>query len=110
MMFLVYFKYGNVVIHTEPFLNDLYLNFEFLKYGDSTIDFAIRRVGGTAGRLNRKWQECSTSTHYYIRLNGVDVEQFIELYDERVFDTDNTVGPRSISKSELIHVINAIKI
>ena len=86
------------------------LNFEFLKYGDVTTDFAIRRVGGTAGRLNRKWQDCSPSTHYYIRLNGGDVERFIELYDESVFETDNTVGPRSISKSELIHVINAIKI
>jgi len=84
--------------------------FSFLKYGEDGIDFAIRRVGGKAGQLIEDWKNCNTQTHYYIRLNGIDKKKFINLYNPNAFDSDNTVGPRSISKGELTKVINAIKI
>jgi len=86
------------------------LFFSFLKYGEEGIDFAIRRVGGKAGDLIEDWKGCNTQTHYYIRLNGINKKKFINLYNPNAFDSDNTVGPRSISKGELTKMINAIKI
>tara|TARA_B100000035_G_C20953354_1_gene532997 strand:- start:183 stop:998 length:816 start_codon:yes stop_codon:yes gene_type:complete len=84
--------------------------FSFLKYGDDTIDFAIRRVGGTAGKIVKEWKGCSIQSHYFIRLDSVNTDDFMKLYDSSVFPSNNTVGPRSISKTELIDVMNSLKI
>lgn len=81
--------------------------FSYLKYGDITIQFAIKRVGGNAGKIVEDWPNCSVQSHYFIKLDdSIDVKKFMELYDDDVFERDNTVGPRSISKTELTNVIN----
>ena len=77
---------------------------------------AIRRVGVYAGRVMRTITEedsivKSEQTHYFIRFlpetyENEDVDKIIERLSNIVYDTDNTVGPRSISKNEMIFAIN----
>ena len=53
----------------------------------------------------------SDQTHYFIRFipetcAGRDIDTIVEDIGGIVYATDNTVGPRSISKNELIGAIN----
>ena len=67
---------------------------------------AVRRVGGTAGTCVVNTEECNVNCFYFIRF---DCEFDIECLHDIVFETrDNTVGPRSISKQELIKKLNAL--
>jgi hypothetical protein len=45
---------------------------------------------------------------YFIKLNNVDKNVFMERYKTIKFDHGNTVGPKSISKQELIEKINEL--
>ncbi len=78
---------------------------------DSTYDIAIRRVGGLAGKCYRKDEkECNPQTHYFIKFNNENIPHLntiIQKINDHVFPT-NTVGPRSLSKSEMNIVINQI--
>ena len=38
----------------------------------------------------------------------INKEYFLEKYNNIIFDLDNTVGPKSISKPELIKKINSL--
>jgi predicted RNA methylase len=80
------------------------LNFEFVKRGDRpTISF--RRVGVNAGVIrSTDIATASIQSHYFIR---VDREK-IGLLTDLQFDKNNTVGPRSISKQELIREFNKV--
>lgn len=79
-------------------------------------DFSIRRVGGTAGTIDFETKDKSKQSHYFIKLNydietfgGVD--SFLESYRNNVkFLEGNTVGPKSISKPELILALNSLYI
>ncbi len=91
------------IVNPEP------LFFKFVKKTDSDVDFSIRRVGGTAGRIDTNYQEKSTSSHYFIKLNSlINCDDFLEKYKTITFDIENTVGPKSISKPELIEKINSL--
>ncbi len=71
--------------------------------------FAIRRVGGTAGILSIDSNDKNPQSHYFIKLGDhIDLYKFINLYKQIVFDTDNTVGPKSISKQEFIYALNQL--
>lgn len=81
---------------------------EYVKRTDSP-DFAIRRVGGTAGSLyastageapNQRFKEKNVQTHYFIKVS-MNHQAFINEYKKVVFVFDNSVGAKSISKSEL---------
>jgi len=79
---------------------------------------AIRRVGVYAGRATRTITEedaqaKSDQTHYFIRFlpeayANEDVDKLVERINNIVYDTDNTVGPRSISKNEMTFAINTL--
>ena len=77
------------------------INFEFVKKTENpTISF--RRVGVNAGTISTDLDK-SESSHYFIKLNNN-----FKLPNLKIsFDTDNTVGPRSISKQELIKKFNS---
>jgi hypothetical protein len=64
-------------------------------------DFAIRRVGFYAGLVSDDWQDKNIQSHYFIKLVDCEKDYFKELYKGVEFVFDNTVGPRSISKTEL---------
>ena len=83
--------------------------YKFVKKTDENVDFSIRRVGGTAGKLDSNYQSKSSSSHYFIALDPmISKEGFTEKYNKLVFETNNTVGPKSISKPELISKINSL--
>lgn len=64
-------------------------------------NIAIRRIGGCAGRVSRDIEDKNPQCHYFLKLS-IDTESFISQYESIAhFDTNNTVGPRSISKQEL---------
>ena len=79
---------------------------------------AIRRVGVYAGRGIRTVTKedavaKSEQTHYFIRFlpeeyANEDVDKLVERLSNIVYDTDNTVGPRSISKNEMTFAINKL--
>jgi predicted RNA methylase len=75
--------------------------FKFVKkYKEAT--FAFRRVGGKAGTvIFENLQDLSLQSHYFI---SVIKEGFFskEKLQNMKFDEDNTTGPKSISKQELI--------
>jgi predicted RNA methylase len=74
-------------------------------------DFSLRRVGVYAGKLSKDIVDKSVESHYFIKITGLEISKdvFFEKYNnEALYDRDNTVGPRSISKEEVKHVLNNI--
>jgi len=84
--------------------------FEFVKRdGEQIPDISFRRVGVNAGMMDTEWREKSAQSHYFIRFtNGVDLLENIRRVRCAEFLFNNTVGPKSISKQELIREWNRI--
>jgi predicted RNA methylase len=81
--------------------------FRYVKKEDSP-DISVRRVGVYAGKAFIDTNKSITS-HYFIKFdNKIDLDEFIRKINEVVWKNDYTVGPRSISKSELNIVICGI--
>ena len=70
-------------------------------------DISFRRVGVYAGKVDKLIEDKSPQSHYFIKFNK-ETEIDITLLQNLVFETDNTVGPRSISKPELIKEFNKL--
>lgn len=68
-------------------------------------DFAIRRVGGLAGKLIEDFKDYSTASHYYIKASK-SVKNTKKVFKKINWDNvkNNTVGNPSISKRELIRL------
>ena len=77
-------------------------NFLFVdKDADPNISF--RRVGVNAGKIDTNISDKSIQSHYFIKFtNGKSVEENVDTLKNIHFDFNNTVGPKSISKQELI--------
>lgn len=86
------------------------LGFTYVKANES-YDVAFRRVGGLAGKCYKKdGTNYSIQSHYFIKFNDTllqHVDTIIEKINNHVFPS-NTLGPRSLSKSEANTVINDI--
>jgi hypothetical protein len=72
---------------------------------------AITRVGGRSGKAYIDFQGKSEQTHLYIRLsddviNNLNLDEFVGRLNDIKHNFNNTVGPRSIAKAELIPLIN----
>lgn len=81
-------------------------------YVKSDYDLAFRRVGVFAGRCFKRSEsekeKYSAQSHYFLKFEGtVDIDALIEGINAHEFPT-NTVGPRSLSKSEANRVINQL--
>lgn len=77
------------VKHTEPY------------------DIALRRVGGLAGKCYRNNGTIySQQSHYFLRFDAGFNDSIYEKINGHIFPS-NTVGPRSLSKSEVSSVLNA---
>jgi hypothetical protein len=84
------------------------LNFKFVKK-EETPDISFRRVGGTAGTIDIKTENKNIQSHYFIKfLNDKSISENIELLEKIKYDFNNTVGPKSISKQEIISKFNEI--
>lgn len=96
-------SYNRIIIkNVEP------LNFIFVKKIEYP-DISFRRVGVNAGIIDTNITKKSIQSHYFIKFtNGKSIDDNIELLKLMQFNHNNTVGPRSISKSELIKEFNLL--
>jgi hypothetical protein len=91
-----------VIENVEP------LNFMFVEKTENS-DISFRRVGVNAGTIDKKINEKSIQSHYFIKFtNGKSNSDNIELLKAIQFNHNNTVGPKSISKQELIKEFNKV--
>lgn len=76
-------------------------------YVQDNWDIVIRRVGVNAGKCYIEKKEYSKQSHYFIKfINNVDILDIVEKLNAHEFPS-NTVGPRSLSKTEINSVLNA---
>lgn len=73
----------------------------FVKKTDNP-DYSFRRVGFYAGMIYDEINEKSEQSHYFVK-SSVEIKEFLKKYR---WDHDNTAGPRSIGKSEIIKIID----
>lgn len=76
-------------------------SFSFVKKNEANV--SIRRVGVYAGKAFSDIEK-SEQSHYFIKVK--DPDSFIEKVNNVKWEHNNTVGPRSISKPELISKID----
>jgi len=83
------------------------MHFQFVDK-DATPDISFRRVGVNAGKIDaNSMNDKSIQSHYFIQFtNGKTVEENMDKLKKIHFDFNNTVGPKSISKQELIKEFN----
>lgn len=73
---------------------------------DETHDIVVRRVGVNAGKcFLANSSKFSCQSHYFIKLTNVNIEKILEEFNSHEFPS-NTVGPRSLSKSEINVFLN----
>jgi hypothetical protein len=84
------------------------IHFKFVEKKDNP-DISFRRVGINAGNIDVNIDEKSIQSHYFIKFtNNKSINENIEKILQITYDTDNTVGPKSISKQELILQFNEV--
>ena len=72
-------------------------------------DISFRRVGINAGEIHRETENKSIQSHYFIKFDDILTnEKYMELSIIVYHCKDNTVGPKSISKPELIKEFNMV--
>jgi hypothetical protein len=86
------------------------LNFAFVDKEDNP-DISFRRVGVNAGNIMKEIDDKSEQSHYFIKFtNNKLIDDNIKNLKALKFDFNNTVGPKSISKQELISEFNKLLI
>ena len=97
----------NEIYRTQP--QKLFPNkYTFVKKEDNH-DICFRRVGIYAGKIDRNTETKSIQSHYFIKFeNKLTDEKYTELSKINYRSKDDTVGPKSISKQELIKEFNEI--
>ena len=69
----------------------------------------FRRVGVNAGTIDVNSSNKSVQSHYFIRFTNTNsLEKNLDLLKSVVYDSNNTVGPKSIGKQELIKEFNKV--
>jgi hypothetical protein len=82
------------------------LCFTFVKKTESpTISF--RRIGVNAGVIQKNIDSQSEQSHYFIKIDGLTDSELTSLRSHS-YEINNTVGPKSISKPEVIQAFNSI--
>ena len=84
------------------------LLFKFVNKNENP-DISFRRVGVNSGKIMKEINDKSSESHYFIKfININNIEENINLLKQIKFEFNNTVGPKSISKQELIIEFNKI--
>ena len=82
------------------------VNFIFVKKNENP-DISFIRVGGHSGKIDNNIADKNTNSHYFIKFtNGLNIIENMEKLKNIKFEFNNTVGPKSISKPELITQFN----
>jgi hypothetical protein len=83
--------------------------FEFVQKNDNP-DISFRRVGVNAGNIDKDISSKSEQSHYFIKFKNKSsknsLDEIIKKLKNIKFTEDNTVGPKSISKQEIIKSYN----
>jgi hypothetical protein len=90
----------------EQYVKLVPIDFIFVKKNENP-DLSFRRVGGKAGEISKEIKNKSEQSHYFLKINN-NINDFIEIIKKIKFEENNTVGPKSISKQELINKINIL--
>jgi hypothetical protein len=93
----------------DSLIMSLPIKFSFVKINEDP-DISFRRVGVNAGTIDTiKLDEKSIQSHYFIKFN-LDIDKTIAInkIKDICFEHNNTVGPKSISKQEIIKAFNDI--
>ena len=82
----------------------------FIKFGyENDFDFVIRRVGGNAGKafILNEGETVSSQSNYFIKNNSILTDEvLVDIINGIQMDVVNySVGPRSLSKRELIKYV-----
>lgn len=85
------------------------INFKFVRK-EETPDISFRRVGVNAGTIMTKVDDKSVQSHYFIKFKNNTIEDNVKKLEKVKFQFNNTVGPKSISKTELIAEFNKLLI
>jgi len=84
------------------------IGFEFISR-DHNPDISVRRIGVNAGKIDDYIADKSIQSHYFIKFIDGYNQQTIDALKQITFEeAGNTVGPKSISKQELILKYNLI--
>ena len=85
-------------------------HFRFVKKGENP-DFYIQRIGGRTGSIGKDCESRSEQSNYFIKtINPAIVDELFEDFSKLVHPTkDYGVGPRSISKKEMLLELKNIK-
>lgn len=80
---------------------------EFFKFSSKgACDFRVQRVGGNAGKASNNLNVSSASNYFIKNTSRLTNTEFITLINSLTFPSiSDTAGPKSLSKQELIHVI-----
>lgn len=82
------------------------LNFIFVKK-EEIPDISFRRVGVNTGFIDTNYKDKNIQSHYFIKfINNKTIDENLMKLLNITFDINNTVGPKSISKQEIISVFN----
>ena len=83
-------------------------NYSFVKK-DEDNDISFRRVGVYAGKIDKVTETKSSQSHYFIKFDVELTDELFKKLSEVNFNSKNdTCGPKSISKQELIKEYNMI--
>lgn len=78
------------------------IGFEWVKK-DNNPDLFIQRVGGKAGTFGDNWKTRNEQSNYFIKAKNSSLEDIILELEKLKFQArDLSVGPRSISKKEIL--------
>ena len=96
------FQIWKRMLNSRPVIEKLEpLQFMFVNKTDNP-DISFRRVGVNAGVIDKNTEK-SIQSHYFIKfMNNKSVDENILSLSQIKYDFNNTVGPKSISKQELI--------
>ena len=86
------------------------IHFRFVKKTEHP-DISFRRVGVNAGTIDKNVDKKSIQSHYFIKFtntNTKSINENIKKISMITYDFNNTVGPKSISKQELICKFNPL--
>ena len=81
-------------------------NYKFVKREENP-DITFRRVGVNAGTIDKEIKNKSVQSHYFIKFDDKLTEELFQTLSKVNYQCKNhTVGPKSISKQELIKEFN----
>lgn len=92
------YKRTNTIVKTSS-------HFIFVRR-EETPDISFRRVGVNAGAIDTNYSMKSIQSHYFIKFtNHLSFSENVSIFSKLYFENNNTVGPKSISKSEIIRKV-----